>query len=79
MVKWYLRQIQMNRMALEDVPKRWHDKVKAELENEQTDEDQPVFLFVQLERKKIMDPEIKLTEEQEKEFSNGKGEDTPNE
>lgn len=39
MVKWYLRQIQMNRMALEDVPKRWHDKVKAELENEQTDED----------------------------------------
>ena len=25
--------------------------------------------------KKIMEPEIKLTEEQEKEFSNGKGDD----
>jgi hypothetical protein len=27
MVKWYVRQIQMNRMTLEDVPKRWHDSV----------------------------------------------------
>lgn len=27
MVKWYVRQIQMNRMTLEDVPKRWHDAV----------------------------------------------------
>ena len=25
MVKWYVRQIQMNRMTLDDVPKRWHD------------------------------------------------------
>ncbi len=31
MVKWYVRQIQMNRMALEDVPKRWHDAVAEEL------------------------------------------------
>ena len=32
MVKWYVRQIQMNRMTLEDVPKRWYDNVKEELE-----------------------------------------------
>ena len=31
MVKWYVRQIKMNRMTLEDVPKRWHDQVKEEL------------------------------------------------
>ena len=31
MVKWYLRQIEMKRMTLEDVPKKWHDKVEAEL------------------------------------------------
>lgn len=32
MVKWYVRQIKINRMTLEDVPKRWYDKVKEELE-----------------------------------------------
>ena len=33
MVKWYVRQIQMNRMALDDVPKRWHDAVEEALKN----------------------------------------------
>lgn len=32
MVKWYVRQIKMNRMTLDDVPKRWHDAVQEELE-----------------------------------------------
>lgn len=27
MVKWYVRQITMNRMTLEEVPKRWHNAV----------------------------------------------------
>lgn len=31
MVKWYLLQIQMNRMTLEEVPKRWHDTVAEAL------------------------------------------------
>lgn len=31
MVKWYVRQIQMNRMTLEEVPKRWHDAVAEAL------------------------------------------------
>jgi hypothetical protein len=31
MVKWYLLQIQMNRMTLEEVPKRWHDAVAEAL------------------------------------------------
>ena len=31
MVKWYLLQIQMNRMTLEEVPKRWHDDVEKAL------------------------------------------------
>lgn len=31
MVKWYVRQIQMKRMSLEDVPKRWHDAVAEAL------------------------------------------------
>lgn len=31
MVKWYVRQIQMNRMTLDDVPKRWHDTVAEAL------------------------------------------------
>ena len=31
MVKWYVRQIQMNRMTLEDVPKRWLDAVAEAL------------------------------------------------
>lgn len=39
MIVWYVRQIEMGRMVLEDAPKRWHDKVKAELEKEQTDEE----------------------------------------
>ena len=34
MVAWYIRQIKMKRMTLDDVPKRWYDKVKAELEME---------------------------------------------
>lgn len=33
MVKWYVRQIQMNRMTLDDVPKRWHDVVAEALKN----------------------------------------------
>lgn len=32
MVKWYVRQIQMNRMTLEEVPKRWHDAVAETLQ-----------------------------------------------
>nr|DAU90179.1 MAG TPA: hypothetical protein [Caudoviricetes sp.] len=31
MIKWYVRQITMNRMTLEDVPKRWHDAVAEAL------------------------------------------------
>jgi hypothetical protein len=31
MVKWYVRQITMNRMTLDDVPKRWHDAVAEAL------------------------------------------------
>ena len=31
MVKWYVRQIKMNRMTLDDVPKRWHDAVAETL------------------------------------------------
>lgn len=31
MVKWYVRQIQMNRITLYDVPKRWHDAVAETL------------------------------------------------
>ena len=31
MVKWYVRQIKMNRMTLDDVPKRWHDSVAEAL------------------------------------------------
>lgn len=31
MVKWYVRQIKMNRMTLEEVPKRWNDAVKKAL------------------------------------------------
>jgi len=31
MVKWYVRQIQMNRMTLEKVAKRWHDAVQKAL------------------------------------------------
>lgn len=31
MVKWYIRQIQMNRITLEDLPKRWHDAVAEAL------------------------------------------------
>lgn len=31
MVKWYVRQIQMNRIALDDVPPRWHDAVAEAL------------------------------------------------
>lgn len=32
MVKWYVRQIQMNRMTLEEVPKRWNDAVAEALQ-----------------------------------------------
>nr|DAI49040.1 MAG TPA: hypothetical protein [Caudoviricetes sp.] len=31
MIKWYLRQIQMGRMTLDEVPKRWHDAVEKAL------------------------------------------------
>lgn len=31
MVKWYVRQIKMKRMTLDDVSKRWHDEVEEEL------------------------------------------------
>lgn len=31
MVKWYVRQIQMKRITLDDVPKRWHDAVAEAL------------------------------------------------
>nr|DAQ85209.1 MAG TPA: hypothetical protein [Caudoviricetes sp.] len=31
MVKWYVRQITMNRMTLEEVPNRWHDAVEKAL------------------------------------------------
>ena len=31
MIKWYLLQIQMNRITLDDVPKRWHDAVAEAL------------------------------------------------
>lgn len=31
MVKWYVRQIQMNRMTLEEVPKKWQDAVSEAL------------------------------------------------
>ena len=34
MVAWYVRQIKIGRMTLDKVPKRWHDKVKAELEKD---------------------------------------------
>ena len=34
MVTWYVRQIKMERMTLDDVPKRWHDKVKIALEKD---------------------------------------------
>ena len=33
MVKWYVRQIQISRMTLDDVPKRWHDAVAEALRN----------------------------------------------
>ena len=33
MVKWYLLQIQMGRMTLDEVPKRWHDTVAEALKN----------------------------------------------
>ena len=32
MVVWYVRQIKMKRMTLDDVPKRWKAKVKNTLE-----------------------------------------------
>ena len=31
MIKWYLRQIQMGRMTLDDVLPRWHDAVEKAL------------------------------------------------
>ena len=32
MVVWYVRQIKMKRMTLDDVPKKWKEKVKNALE-----------------------------------------------
>ena len=37
MVKIYLRRIREGIMTLEEVPPRWHDTVKAELEKESTE------------------------------------------
>ncbi len=34
MVKFYLLQIKMKKICLEDVPERWREKVKAELEKQ---------------------------------------------
>lgn len=34
MVKIYLRMIRAGRMTLEDVPERWREQVRAELEDE---------------------------------------------
>jgi hypothetical protein len=31
MIKWYLRQIKMERMTLDEVPPRWHDTVEKAL------------------------------------------------
>ena len=31
MIKWYLLQINMGRMTLEEVPPRWHDAVEKAL------------------------------------------------
>lgn len=31
MIKWYLRQIKMERMTLDEVPPRWHDAVAEAL------------------------------------------------
>lgn len=31
MIKWYLRQIKMGRMTLDEVPPRWHDAVQKAL------------------------------------------------
>lgn len=31
MVAWYVRQIKMGRMTLDDVPKKWKEKVKNAL------------------------------------------------
>lgn len=35
MVKFYVSRIKEGKMLLEDVPNRWHDKVKEVLETEQ--------------------------------------------
>lgn len=34
MVKFYVLQIKMQKISLEDVPKKWREAVKAALENE---------------------------------------------
>lgn len=34
MVKFYVMQIKMKRMELEDIPKKWRKKVEQELEKE---------------------------------------------
>lgn len=34
MVNFYVRRIKAGKMALEDVPPRWYEAVKAALENE---------------------------------------------
>lgn len=34
MVKFYVLQIKMQKITLEDVPKKWREAVKAALENE---------------------------------------------
>lgn len=32
MVKWYVNQIKKGKMTIEDVPERWQEQVRAELE-----------------------------------------------
>ena len=34
MVKWYLLQIKLKRITLEDIPTKWHDAVEKALEEE---------------------------------------------
>lgn len=34
MVKWYVLKIKTGKMTLDEVPKKWHDKVKESLEEE---------------------------------------------
>lgn len=39
MVNFYVKRIRDGKMTLDQVPKKWHDAVAAELEKEQTKEE----------------------------------------